>query len=450
MPKTRINCPNCRQPITADIEQIFDVVEDPSAKSQLLSGVFNLIQCPFCGYQGNLATPIVYHDPEKELLLTFVPAEMGMPRDEQERLLGGLINQVVNRLKPEQRKAYLLRPQANLTMQGLIERVLEADGITREMIQAQQQRLSLLQRLMTASDESVRLEILNQEKQLVDADLFNLLGRLLETAAVTGDRESASKLEELQKTLLDNSDFGQKIKQQSAEVEAAVKSLQEAGNDLTREKLLDLIIEAPNETRLSALVSLARPGMDYAFFQLLSERIDRAQDEERESLENLRETLLMLTRQIDAQVEARINHAKQILNELLKADDVAQATEQNLAAIDDFFMQVLNSELEASRKSGDLERIGKLQQIMGIIQQTSAAPPEIDLIQDLVEEPDEDSQRRMLEENSEQINQDFFQILSGLISQMQESNQDPELLSRLKSVNRLALRFSMENHLKGS
>jgi hypothetical protein len=123
---------------------------------------------------------------------------------------------------------------------------------------------------------------MKQEKQLVDADLFSLLGRLLETAAVTGDRESVTKLEDIQKTLLDNSEFGQKIKQQSAEVEAAVKSLQEAGSELTREKLLDLIIEAPNETRLSALVSLARPGMDYAFFQLLSERIERAQGEERE------------------------------------------------------------------------------------------------------------------------------------------------------------------------
>jgi hypothetical protein len=66
---------------------------------------------------------------------------------------------VVNRSnKPEQRKAYLLRPQANLTMQGLIERCWKQTE-SREMIQAQQRRLNLLQSLMTASDESVRLEI---------------------------------------------------------------------------------------------------------------------------------------------------------------------------------------------------------------------------------------------------------------------------------------------------
>lgn len=65
MPKTQINCPNCRQLIVADIEQLFDFSEDPSAKQILLSGAFNMARCPLCGFQGNLATPIVYHDAEK-------------------------------------------------------------------------------------------------------------------------------------------------------------------------------------------------------------------------------------------------------------------------------------------------------------------------------------------------------------------------------------------------
>jgi hypothetical protein len=95
--------------------------QDGSAKATLLSGMANFVQCPNCGYQGNLATPIVYHDPDKEMLLTFVPPELGLPQPEQERLVGALINQVVNNLAPEQRKGYLLRPQAQLTMQGLVE-----------------------------------------------------------------------------------------------------------------------------------------------------------------------------------------------------------------------------------------------------------------------------------------------------------------------------------------
>ncbi|MFL7890904.1 MAG: CpXC domain-containing protein, partial [Anaerolineales bacterium] len=64
MPRTQINCPNCKQPIIADVQQLFDVAQDPEAKSRLLSGMSNFIQCQVCGYQGNLATPIVYHDPD--------------------------------------------------------------------------------------------------------------------------------------------------------------------------------------------------------------------------------------------------------------------------------------------------------------------------------------------------------------------------------------------------
>lgn len=449
MPKTRITCPNCRQPIVADVQQLFDIGEDPSAKAKLLSGALNFIQCPNCGYQGNLATPIVYHDPQKELLLTFVPPELGLPHDDQERLLGQLINQAVNRLTPEQRKAYILRPQAHFTLQGLIERVLESDGITREMLQAQQQKLNLLQRLLTASDQDTQLEIIRQEEQLVDGDLFNMLTRLLETASASGDQESVVPLEELRDLLLENSKFGQQIQQQTGEVQAAIQSLQQLGSDLTREKLLDLIIDAPNDTRRSALVSLTRPGMDYEFFQLLTDRIDKASDPQRENLIQLREQLLDLTRQIDQQVEARTHQAHQLLTNLLSADNISDATLQNLPVIDDFFLQVLNTELEQSRKAGDLEKIGKLQQVASVVQQASAPPPEIAFIEELLEASDDQSRRELLEVHRAEITPEFLQLLSGLISQVSETDQDPALIERLKSVNRQVLRFSMEANLRG-
>ena len=77
MAKTMISCPNCRQSITAELEQLFDVGVDPSAKQRFLSGAINIIQCPFCRFQGIYPTPLVYHDPDKELLITFIPTEGG-------------------------------------------------------------------------------------------------------------------------------------------------------------------------------------------------------------------------------------------------------------------------------------------------------------------------------------------------------------------------------------
>jgi predicted nucleic-acid-binding Zn-ribbon protein len=101
MPQTQTSCPRCRQPVIADITQLFDTNQDPTAKQKLLSGSFNVIQCQSCGYTGNLNSPIVYHDSEKELLLTYFPSELGLPANEQEKLIGPLIKQAMDRLPAE-------------------------------------------------------------------------------------------------------------------------------------------------------------------------------------------------------------------------------------------------------------------------------------------------------------------------------------------------------------
>jgi hypothetical protein len=446
MPNQRINCPNCRQPIMVEIEQLFDVGANPDAKQRLLSGAFNIIQCPHCGYQGTAATPIVYHDPEKQLLLTFFPPDLTRTRDEQERSIGPLINQAINRLPQEKRRGYLFNPQTVLTMQGLVERILEADGITKEMMQAQQQRLNLVQRLLSASDDVVE-EIARQEDKTMDTDFFSILNRLVEAASMQGDRESAEKINELQKKLLPLTTTGRQLEEQSREVEAAIRSLQEAGENLTREKLLDMVVNAPNDTHLSVLVSFARPGMDYEFFRLLSERIDRARGTGRERLIELREKLLEMTREIDRQVEARQSQTKKILDEILKQPDIQKTVEENLDAIDEFFVQVVNAEMNQARQEGDLERIQKLQQVIGVLQKASAPPPEIELIEELLDADTDEERRVWLEEHREDVTQKFMDTLMGFMAQL-EGGEEPELYERMQKAYRSALRFKMESNLK--
>jgi hypothetical protein len=397
-----------------------------------------------------LATPIVYHDPEKELLLTFVPAEIGLPRDEQEKLIGGLINQAVNRLPAEQRKGYLLTPQAHLTMQGLIERILEADGITKEMIKAQQEKLDFLQKLSTAKDDEARIALINENEALIDTDTFSIIGRLIETAAGTGDQASAQQLEAIQNLLIENTEYGQEIRQQSAEVQAAIESLQEAGQELTREKLLDLIIEAPNDIRLSALVSLARPGIDYTFYQQLTERIDAAEGEEKEQLSALRDKVLEFTSQLDAQAEQRAKQARQLLEKVMQAEDVMQAIQANAPQIDEFFIQAVQEQLEIARKSGDLEKSAKLNQIDETLREAMAGPPEVEFIQELLEAEDEKARDKILDDNPDKVTPELFQMISGLMNQVTESGQDEQLVEKLNLLNKQVLRHSMRSNIQGS
>lgn len=446
MPKTRINCPNCRQPISADINQLFDVGQDPRLKQIVMSGAFNIAQCPHCGYQGNLATPIVYHDPDKELLLTYFPIELSIPVNEQERIIGPLINQVMNNLPQEKRKAYLLRPQTMFTLQGLVERVLEADGITKEMIQEQQKRLSFLQRLLEASDESLAAMI-EAEDAILDASFFTLLSRLGEAAVASGNQSSAQRLAHVQEALLTHSTYGKQIRSQNSEVEAAVKTLQEAGDGLTREKLLDIFSTAPTESRLSILVSLTRPGVDYEFFQILTQRIDQASGEDKQKLLDLREKLLDITRAVDQAMEARSVQAKERLAKILQAENVTQALQDNLERIDDFFIQAMNDALQAAQKSGDLDKLAKLHEIEALLQSASQPPQEYALIEELLGAESEAAQRQILEAHKEEITPEFMETFGNLMAQMQNQQQDQALVEHLEKIYKMALRFSMQMNM---
>ncbi len=168
MPKTQISCPRCHAPMTAEIQQLFDMNTEPDAKQKLLSGSANMIQCQACGFQGLYPTPIVYHDPEKEMLLTYFPSELGVSINEQEKMVGPLIKRVVNDLPMEKRKAYLFQAQSMLTYQTMMEKILEADGITKEMLDEQQKKLQLIQRLLSTPSADSRKEIIIQEETLID------------------------------------------------------------------------------------------------------------------------------------------------------------------------------------------------------------------------------------------------------------------------------------------
>jgi hypothetical protein len=389
---------------------------------------------------------IVYHDPKKELLLTFFPPELNMKMEEQERLIGPLINKVVNSLPQEQRKAYLLRPQALLTIQGLIERVLEADGITKEMIQAQQKRLNLIQHLMGQSEDVIE-QVAQEEDELIDADFFSILNRLVESALVSDDEDSARSLANLQRKLLSVTTTGRKLEAQNKEVQDAIQDLQELGENLTREKLLDMLINASSDLRVSVLTSLARPALDYEFFSLLSARIDNAKGSGRERLIQLRTQLLEMTQEIDRQIEKRLEVSKQNLEQLLKAKDIPAATQHNLGAIDEAFLQVLNSEMAAARENGDLDRIQKLGQVVQVIQEASAPPPELEIVEKLLEAGDEQKRQEWLEANQEKVTQELIDALTSLVSQS-DDGRDPEIAKHLQDIYRSVLRFSMKAKLK--
>ena len=451
MPQTQIACPRCRQMITANIEQLFDVTQDPQAKQRLLGGISNMARCPHCGYQGRLATPIVYHDNEKEFLLTFFPPELNMPLNEQERLIGPLIKQVTDRLPLEKRKAYLLKPVANLTYESMIQTILSKDGITPEMLKEQQERVQLIERLLQASAKDVRSELIKQNINLFDEQFFALFSRLAQSAAGSGQEPVARAMVDLQNQLLEETEFGRNLRESVGELEAATKSLQEVGQGLTREKLLDIVLQSPNDARIRAYATIARGGMDYQFFQLLSERIDRASGDEKARLESIREKLLDYTNEIDKQMEARYKQAQEFVESLLVQEDIVEAVRGNLNNFTQDAVDVVNQMLRQASEKNDYTRMGKLQKMVEILREVST-PPEVAFIEQLLDAPDDGTLDKMLDANKDLLNDQFMEALIGLVAQVDQASEqgNPEakaLSEKLGKVYKTSLKYSMQKNM---
>ncbi len=448
MPNTTTNCPRCKSPVIADIQQLFDVYNDPAAKERILSGAINIVRCSVCRYEGPVSLPIVYHDPEKELLLTFFPPDLGVPINEQERRIGPMLKRVMDNLPPEKRKGYLLRPQTMLTMQTMVDKILEADGISKEMILAQQERLKLLQR-MFEKDPGARSEIIKQNDDLIDQDFFAILSRIMETTAAQGDQASSQRLAELQQQLILESKFGQVIKNQISETEEAIKSLQAASKDgLTHEKLLDLLLNAPSEIRLRTLVNYARAGLDYTFFQILSERIDKSQGSDKQVLLDLREKLLNMTKEIDERMQAQVNHTHEVLERIIKSPELEKSVQENIGEINDLFVEILKMEIEKAKQKNHIDRLKKLEEIIVILQKMSPPPKELLFIEELLEIGNDSEINKKLADNQEQITPEFLQMMNNLIVQSESQGQSDQVLNRLKFIYRSALKQSMKNQMK--
>ena len=437
--------------IAANVEQLFDVTHDPASKQRLLSGQSNHARCPHCGYDGRLSTPIVYHDNEKELLLTYFPPELGLPLNEQEKLIGPLIKQVMDRLPPEKRKGYLLKPTANFTYESMMETILNKDGISSEMLKAQQERVMLIEKLLQMTSPDARLEMIRQNEKNIDEQFFSLFSRIAQNAMQSGQEPIARALIDLQKQLLDETAFGRQLKESVAEVETAQKILQDAGQTLTREKLLDFVIESTNDARIRAYVSLARGGMDYTFFQNLSDRIEKSTGEEKAKLESIREKLLGFTAEVDKQLEARFKQAQDFVETLLKQEDVEKATRDNIEAFSQDAFEVVNQLLRQASEKNDYTMMGKLQKMVQVLQEASAPPPEIAFIEQLLQTPNNEAVEQMLSENDEMVNQQFVEALSGLIAQIEsqgDSNPEAQAMSgKLSEIYKVALKRVMKKNI---
>jgi len=378
---------------------------------------------------------------------------LAIPINEQERIIGPLIKRITDGLPAEKRKGYLLSPQTFFTFQSMMERILGADGITPEMLKAQQDRVNMIEKLLSATSEDVRKELIKQNAELFDDQFFALFGQLTQAAAGSGQGEIAQQMGALEQLLLEETEMGQQIQSQLKEMEAASESLQNLGEALTRDSLLDLLVDAPNEAREQALVSMARGGLDYQFFQILTERVEAENDPAgKEALEALRERLLDYVNEIDKQIAARMQQVQRFLDSLLEQEDIGAATRANIRNFDQQVVQGLEAMLKEATESGDQEKLAKLQQVVAVLQEASGPVPEYEFIEALLATESTAALDKVLAENEEKLTDELLQTLGGIVAQAQGqeeklSAQDQEMFKKMEEIYGAVVKFQMKKNM---
>jgi len=433
-------CPACRTQYTAPIQSIVDVGREPRFKTLLLQGHLNVGVCPSCGAAGVLSVPFAYHDPEKELLFCLVPRELRVNENGRQHMIGEMSNAIINSLPSERRKGYLLQPRVFLSFQTLVEAILEADGITKEILQAQQEKIQAIEEMTQAVGDSLRLvALISEHKDKVDYEFFALLAASIDAAERGEQADAVGRLTKLREKLLEQTETGQNVARQQKAVEEALEGMDE---NLTREGLLERIIaieEGYRDQILNILISLTRPLLDYRFFQLLTERIDKA-DKEKDSglvdrLRGLRDEILDLTQSLDAQIRARTEEKARLLVEIVRSEDPRRVIKARMDEIDSIFMSVLETNIIQSEQQHRHDTANMLRSIRDMIADVlqESAPPTVRFINQLLRADYPDGTREMLRENQVMITADLISMMDALSKDLAD-REEKQTSEQLKGI----------------
>jgi hypothetical protein len=330
-------------------------------------------------------------------------------------------------------------------MQSFIERILEVDGVTKEEIDAQRARMRLFEDLLRTPEEHIGPFIKDHDEEM-DAVFFQLASITLQA---TDDARARQAINLRIEQALELSSFGQDLRSREIELKAATESLSKLGEDLSREKILNLFIEAPNEKRVVALVNLIRPAIDYSFFQLLTERIDATEGEEHDRLLALRQRILEVTEQIDKVQEARAQNAASLLKRLMDAEDLDQALTESIPLLDDFFFGILQANMQAAKEREDQAIYSRLETIHQRLQELlrQSVPPGVQLAQQVLEIEDEDQAKSFLESSADLIDSDFLGALITVAEQLEKA-EDSSAAAQIRGLYRHALQISMRSKMQ--
>jgi hypothetical protein len=433
----QVQCPNCGTPYVVPVFSIIDLGANPELGPALLGGQVNMAICPSCGAGGPLSAPLMVHSPAHDFLGVYVPP-MRMDEVQRQKLIGDLTQALMRKLPTEARKGYMLQPREYPDWDRFVERLWEFQGVTPEMLRRQRAQTEALMSLARLADDDQALGIaVERNRSLIDRQFFAVLDRLLMLASSQGDQKSAQDLLTLREKLLEQTEAGQGIKALQDRVAAIVTGLPPQPS---RADVVDALLQAwtgeDGREVVSAVAMSLAPLLDYEFLLAVANRLDATTDPEtRQKLEDLRSLVMSIQeRQRQAQQNMAMQ-AQEVLQAVLEAQDTDAALQEYADLIDEGFLGLLAGNIERAEKSGAAAAARRLRQVYdkALAMLQDQMPPELQLINQLLNAPDKGAQRKVLQENRSLISPDFVLALRQLEEDFRSRGQ-ADIADRLKDV----------------
>ncbi len=423
-----LTCPNCRTTYQTPVFQLIDVGQAPELKQALLSGRINVAVCPNCGTGGMLATPMVYHDPEKQLFFVLFPQEVQATPQEQEQFIGTLTQYVMRSMPGDTPKGYMLTPRRFISLTSMLDELLEAEGIPKAALEAQRKRSQLLGQLVQAGeDEQAVRRIAEANKDGLDYEFFLTLAAYIEAAQQEQDEESLRIFTTLRDRLVELTGF-------DTESEGLVEA--------SAEQAVDALVSA-EEAQLPELIAEYRPAIDYEFYELLMARIEEARaardTAKAEQLEARRDLIRETVETMDRDAQAMFEGAATAIQAVLEADDPRAALVEHRDQLGEAFLLMVGMQMQQAEQTGNtamVERLQAIQQMASEVVQESLSPEERLIGQLLAAEKPQDA-TKLLRQNAAMINSDFVKQLNEMSSEMEQGGRK-ELADRLRQLGREA------------
>lgn len=404
------------QPMSA---QVLDVGKRPEIKNALLSGRMT-----------NLTAPFMYHDPAKELAFILMPLELNLRETDQQRIIGQMTQSVMRDLPETAPRGYLLQPKMFFTFQSLVEAILEKDGITPEMLRAQQARADLIRDLMRAIEPESRRKILRDNDAIADVSFFELLGASIEANLDSGRKAAAQGLADLQKLAIEETTYGKRVG-------VRIEAMQVFQKAPTRETLLEQLSLATDVETRETLIAMGRQLVDYAFFQQLTARLDAASDPvEKQRLVDLRKDVQDIRDRLDASQRAFLETKAALVNDILGAEDPLEHARAHEREIDDAFFSLLQANMQQAQQQGDEElfkALGTVYQI-GTQIMTERQPPEVQVINALLSAKYPDETEKMLIQLKDTGADDRLTAVMGQLAEQLAQEDRSDTAARLTSI----------------